>query len=807
MVDGIEPVLQVDRRMRARTAPAFKTMNVRYRRENKRREHAWDDTFHKASSLSKAEQLAASKGALVHSLGRAAATGSRPRKVGGRGLSRTTNSLSRSASMASELREEFKRLDNQFSSESGNQSTLLSALGDGASFEGGLSASFPSSMGGGGDLGDLDHMPLRSNQADDGPDFSHADNVVLRQSASASALEGGRTRLPLMQISRNERSHTADFRDRGRARRAEKGDGAENDLLQDGGFGGAGGGFGGAGLLSGGGEELEQEQALRQSQEEVALLKTKLKEMATKLKLQAEKEQQQGLTIGALEVGLGEAQDALDARRESEKEMGKKLRAAEAQAAKMSVQLQRGQQVMEEMMREFGKKEAMIEQLNEQVSSGGGGGGGEGGGGGGGGGEGGGGDGGEGGGDGGGPEEEEGEGGREQGAEGGGRMQGPGAGMMAQSKGAGGVEGEEGGEGEEREEEEEGGEEGGEESAARGSDEEKLQRAASLQQRLVLMRRVEQLTEENGHLEEVCRALVSQKREMSTRLQFQELDHDHDGLVGQEELAACDGIDIPPLVLTRAFGQCVLPFASKVRGKMNLEDFVAFREWVDDTGSTPRAIAAWFRCLDIDGDGVISAQDLKEIYMTKEEHPEEEEEGGGEGEEAAAQQAEEGERQEDGAAAKAAAGEKKAPVTPPLALDGSAGAPEAGEKEAAQDKADKAGGGDADKAGGGDADKAGGGNAEEDLEADTPRPGADVELSEEEAAEKFLAGEGEGENAEEKEKEDPGEKKGGMAFIDLLCQVTDMIHPKNEGFFTLKDLKNSPLREHFIQAILQSCSQ
>ena len=359
--------------------------------------------------------------------------------------------------------------------------------------------------------------------------------------------------------------------------------------------------------------------------------------------------------------------------------------------------------------------------------------------------------------------------------------------MVAQWKGAGGVEGGEGGEGEGREEEE-GEEEGGEESAARGSDEEKLQHAASLQQRLVLMRRVEQLTEENGHLEEVCRALVSQKREMSTRLQFQELDHDHDGLVGQEELAACDGIDIPPLVLTRAFGQCVLPFASKVRGKMNLEDFVAFREWVDDTGSTPRAIAAWFRCLDIDGDGVISAQDLKEIYMTKVEHPEEEEEGGGE---AAAQQAEEGERQEDGAAAKAAAGEKKAAVTPPLALDGSAGAPEVGEKEAAPDKADKAGGGNA------------------DLEADTPRPGADVELSEEEAAEKFLAGEGEGENAEEeeKEKEDPGEKKGGMAFIDLLCQVTDMIHPKNEGFFTLKDLKNSPLREHFIQAILQSCSQ
>ena len=45
--------------------------------------------------------------------------------------------------------------------------------------------------------------------------------------------------------------------------------------------GGAGGGFGGggAGLLSGGGEELEQEQALRQSQKEVALLKTKLKEI------------------------------------------------------------------------------------------------------------------------------------------------------------------------------------------------------------------------------------------------------------------------------------------------------------------------------------------------------------------------------------------------------------------------------------------------------------------------------------------------------------------------------------------------
>ncbi|XP_002721575.1 serine/threonine-protein phosphatase 2A regulatory subunit B'' subunit beta isoform X2 [Oryctolagus cuniculus] len=95
---------------------------------------------------------------------------------------------------------------------------------------------------------------------------------------------------------------------------------------------------------------------------------------------------------------------------------------------------------------------------------------------------------------------------------------------------------------------------------------------------------------------------------------FRELDTDCDLLLGNCDLARHRDHAISDKMIDRIFSGAVMRDRTAQRaGKMSYEDFVWFLLSEEDK-TTPTSIEYWFRCMDLDGDGALSAFELEFFY-------------------------------------------------------------------------------------------------------------------------------------------------------------------------------------------------
>ncbi|KAF7817790.1 putative serine/threonine protein phosphatase 2A regulatory subunit B''delta isoform X1 [Senna tora] len=116
---------------------------------------------------------------------------------------------------------------------------------------------------------------------------------------------------------------------------------------------------------------------------------------------------------------------------------------------------------------------------------------------------------------------------------------------------------------------------------------------------------------------------------------FWELDTDHDFLIDKENLIRYGNHALTYRIVDRIFSQVPRKFTSKAEGKMGYEDFVYFILSEEDKSSEPSleyclgiSIPAlsgslkhgaeenseWFKCIDLDGNGVLTRNELQFFY-------------------------------------------------------------------------------------------------------------------------------------------------------------------------------------------------
>uniref|UniRef100_A0A7S1XIP7 EF-hand domain-containing protein n=1 Tax=Erythrolobus australicus TaxID=1077150 RepID=A0A7S1XIP7_9RHOD len=94
---------------------------------------------------------------------------------------------------------------------------------------------------------------------------------------------------------------------------------------------------------------------------------------------------------------------------------------------------------------------------------------------------------------------------------------------------------------------------------------------------------------------------------------FWELDSDHDLLIDREDLLRYNGHSLTCRIVDRVFEGCGRPLDCKEPGFMGYTDFVWFCLCEED--KTHRSsIDYWFRCVDVDGDGVLSLHEMEYFY-------------------------------------------------------------------------------------------------------------------------------------------------------------------------------------------------
>uniref|UniRef100_A0A1I8EMV2 EF-hand domain-containing protein n=2 Tax=Wuchereria bancrofti TaxID=6293 RepID=A0A1I8EMV2_WUCBA len=99
---------------------------------------------------------------------------------------------------------------------------------------------------------------------------------------------------------------------------------------------------------------------------------------------------------------------------------------------------------------------------------------------------------------------------------------------------------------------------------------------------------------------------------------FYELDKDHDLIINKIDMSQhCNGA-LPPQIIDRIFSGAVTRSPSGKRIRQALEtigytDFVAFLLAEEDKRH-PTSVEYWFRCLDLDGDGVLSMYEMEYFY-------------------------------------------------------------------------------------------------------------------------------------------------------------------------------------------------
>ncbi|CAI9091494.1 OLC1v1026546C1 [Oldenlandia corymbosa var. corymbosa] len=94
---------------------------------------------------------------------------------------------------------------------------------------------------------------------------------------------------------------------------------------------------------------------------------------------------------------------------------------------------------------------------------------------------------------------------------------------------------------------------------------------------------------------------------------FWELDSDHDFLIDKENLIRYGNHALTYRIVDRIFSQVPRKFTSKVEGKMGYEDFVYFILSEEDKSSEP-SLEYWFKCIDLDGNGVLTRNELQFFY-------------------------------------------------------------------------------------------------------------------------------------------------------------------------------------------------
>ena len=95
---------------------------------------------------------------------------------------------------------------------------------------------------------------------------------------------------------------------------------------------------------------------------------------------------------------------------------------------------------------------------------------------------------------------------------------------------------------------------------------------------------------------------------------FWELDRDHDMIINLASLLRYDSGTMTPAILSRVMSGSGKPLVKGIKsGLMTYEDFIWFIISVEDK-STPQACEYWFRCVDVDGDGVISIYEIQKFF-------------------------------------------------------------------------------------------------------------------------------------------------------------------------------------------------
>ena len=96
---------------------------------------------------------------------------------------------------------------------------------------------------------------------------------------------------------------------------------------------------------------------------------------------------------------------------------------------------------------------------------------------------------------------------------------------------------------------------------------------------------------------------------------FWELDNDHDLVISKAELSRYADQTLSPRIIDRIFSNSVRSYSSRKQGEdvMTYDDFIRFILAEEDK-KHPTSIEYWFRCMDMDGDGVISLYELEHFY-------------------------------------------------------------------------------------------------------------------------------------------------------------------------------------------------
>lgn len=94
---------------------------------------------------------------------------------------------------------------------------------------------------------------------------------------------------------------------------------------------------------------------------------------------------------------------------------------------------------------------------------------------------------------------------------------------------------------------------------------------------------------------------------------FWELDTDHDFLLDREDLLRYGNHALTYRIVDRIFAETPRRFASGHEGKMGFEDFCHFILCEEDK-STEQSLEYWFRCVDLDGDGILLGHELRHFY-------------------------------------------------------------------------------------------------------------------------------------------------------------------------------------------------
>ncbi|KAK4757035.1 hypothetical protein SAY87_007162 [Trapa incisa] len=94
---------------------------------------------------------------------------------------------------------------------------------------------------------------------------------------------------------------------------------------------------------------------------------------------------------------------------------------------------------------------------------------------------------------------------------------------------------------------------------------------------------------------------------------FWELDTDHDFLIDKENLIRYGNHALTYRIVDRIFSQVPRKFTSKVERKMGYEDFVYFILSEEDKSSV-HSLEYWFKCIDLDGNGVLTRNEFQYFY-------------------------------------------------------------------------------------------------------------------------------------------------------------------------------------------------